>query len=187
MPCKTSFQCNPRLGQKRTKGQVNANTIHAKKQREKEAMTLYNPHIPISLSNLMQTLMALPYNPMQSFYKETKYFHLHHVSFMSKTWIAHSHARLSCKPKLDKIKLQTHGKTVACKLKTHHGFHDTFIFHTSLRQTHFHARTHAKIKPQTPCFYNKSLRHLHKTPCKALKNKTIPMHKLTASKANLLC
>ena len=145
--------------------------------------TLSSMHSRLSLSNLMQTLMALPYNPMQSFYKKTKYFHLHHVSFMSKTWIAHSHARLSCKPKLDKLKLQTHGKTVACKLKTHHGFHGTFIFHTSLRQTHFHARTHAKIKPQTPCFYTKGIRHLHKTPCKALKNKTIPMHKLKASKA----
>ena len=95
--------------------------------------------------------------------------------------------QLPCKPKLGKIKLQTHGKTVACKLKTHHGFHGTFIFHTSSRQTHFHARTHAKIKPQTPCFYSKSLRHIHKTPCKALKNKTISMHKFTASKANLLC
>ena len=101
--------------------------------------TLSFMHSRLSFSNLMQTFMAIPYNPIQSFYKETKYFHLHHVSFTSKTWT-----------------------------------------------THFHARTHAKIKPQTPCFYNKSLRHLHKTPCKALKNKTIPMHKLTARKTNLL-
>ena len=34
--------------------------------------------------------------------------------------------QLPCKPKLDKIKLQTHRKIVACKLKTPYGFHGTF-------------------------------------------------------------
>ena len=40
---------------------------------------------------------GLTLTPCKALTKKPNYFHLHHVSFTSKTWTANFHARLSCK------------------------------------------------------------------------------------------